>query len=192
MKLSEARALAVGYMKLHGLEEKGWRFKFDNAKRRFGLCSGRRKVISLSRYLVELNDGEEVRDTILHEIAHALVPGDGHGPKWKAVAKGIGAKPQRCYDSARVASPEGKIVGTCPRCGKETRRFKRPTVLRACGRCCKEFNRGKYSDLFAFVWRDERTGEVLDIEKPRPRRRRRRRRVSLGIGYLDINGTVRT
>jgi hypothetical protein len=33
----------------------GYKFKFDNAKRRFGLCSYRRKVISLSKPLATNN-----------------------------------------------------------------------------------------------------------------------------------------
>jgi hypothetical protein len=54
----------------------------DSAVRRFGTCRYSRKLITLSRQLIELNDQARVLDTILHEIAHALAgPKTGHGPE---------------------------------------------------------------------------------------------------------------
>ena len=52
----------------------GYRFKFDNAKRRFGQCSYTNKRISLSKPLSSnnLDNFFQINDTILHEIAHAL------------------------------------------------------------------------------------------------------------------------
>jgi predicted SprT family Zn-dependent metalloprotease len=44
-------------------------------------------TIGLSRLLVEVNDVIQVTDTILHEIAHALTLGDGHGYAWKRVLR---------------------------------------------------------------------------------------------------------
>ena len=37
---------------------------------------------------------EQVREAILHEIAHALVPGEGHGPVWQAKAADLGIPAQ--------------------------------------------------------------------------------------------------
>ena len=37
-----------------------------------GTCSYVKKTIYLAKWYTELNDESEVRDTILHEIAHAL------------------------------------------------------------------------------------------------------------------------
>jgi SprT-like family len=98
MDLMEARALALELMKEHGLEF--WYFEFDNAKRRFGICRYNRRTIGLSRNLVLLSNKEQVKDTILHEIAHALVgPGYGHSWVWKRMALEIGCDGNRCYDS---------------------------------------------------------------------------------------------
>ena len=80
MHLIDARNLAWDLMRQHGLADLGWRFRFDHARRRFGSCKYREKAITLSRPLTLLNGEAEVRDTVLHEIAHALCPGDGHGP----------------------------------------------------------------------------------------------------------------
>jgi hypothetical protein len=60
-------------MREHQLLPK-WSFQFDSAKLAFGKCNFTDRVISLSRHLVELNNEAEVRDTVLHEIAHALAP----------------------------------------------------------------------------------------------------------------------
>ena len=72
MDLSVAEKLAISLMDRHGLLDKGWHFKYDNAVKRFGVCMFRPKVIGLSSKLTLLNDREKVKDTILHEIAHAI------------------------------------------------------------------------------------------------------------------------
>ena len=72
--LDDATRLAFLYMRLHELDD--WQFRLDRATSRFGSCNHRCKTITMSRLLVTLNDKREVRDTILHEIAHALA-----GPK---------------------------------------------------------------------------------------------------------------
>ncbi|HYO09526.1 MAG TPA: SprT-like domain-containing protein [Tepidisphaeraceae bacterium] len=103
MNLYAAQSLARSLMNQHGLSD--WRFGFDHARRRFGSCRPRQKLITLSRHLVFLNEEPEVRDTILHEIAHALTPGDGHGRRWKAMCRQVGARPERCYTDEAVTSP---------------------------------------------------------------------------------------
>ncbi len=89
----------------HGLT--GWSAGLDTAVRRFGVCNLTKKHISLSRQLCELNSDEEVHDTILHEVAHALAyerygENCGHDRRWKDICIEIGAKPERCCDSTVV------------------------------------------------------------------------------------------
>src|SRR6476620_7955328 len=102
----EARDLATRLMREHNLV--GWTFRFDHARRRFGSCRTREKVITLSRPLTILNTIDQVRDTVLHEIAHALTPGDGPGLRWRQKCREIGAKPARCYTDEEVALPARK------------------------------------------------------------------------------------
>lgn len=97
-----------------------WHFEFDTAKVTFGRCNYSRRKITLSRALVTINNETEVRDTILHEIAHALCPFNaGHGDVWKAMARAVGARPVRCYSSKEVATITYKWRWICHRCGNE-------------------------------------------------------------------------
>ncbi|HEY2587403.1 MAG TPA: SprT-like domain-containing protein [Tepidisphaeraceae bacterium] len=123
-------------MAQHGLA--GWSFRFDHAKRRFGSCQHRERTITLSRPLVLLNDVAEVRDTILHEIAHALTPGDGHGPKWRAACRRVGARPVRCYSDHTVRSPARPPAPYrlgCGRCDWWVERRRRTRTRYICRRC---------------------------------------------------------
>lgn len=87
-------------LRARGLHD--WGFYWDRARRRLGACWYQKKCISLSRYLLGEDGctGREVRDTILHEIAHALsfthARERGHGAIWKQWCQFLGAAPRRC------------------------------------------------------------------------------------------------
>lgn len=135
MNLSSAQSLAVSLMKQHKIWELGWRFEFDNAVRRFGVCRYRSKTISLSAKLVAINELDKVKDTILHEIAHAIAGHKaGHGIEWRMVCMRIGAKPERCYSSEDTNTPQLKYVATCGACGKthQKARLKYKEARRSC------------------------------------------------------------
>lgn len=70
MDTTAAEQLARELMAKHKLFE--WRFEWDGALTRCGYCRYSDKIISLSKPYAELNDIEHVRNTILHEIAHAF------------------------------------------------------------------------------------------------------------------------
>lgn len=126
MNLAEANTLIIQAFAKHNLFSKGWSFEWDNAKTRFGCCRYSRKLITMSSILVELNSELEVRDTILHEIAHALVgPAHWHNDIWKAKAAQIGAQPVRAISSDDVKKPAGKYIGRCVGCGLEEYRYRK-------------------------------------------------------------------
>jgi predicted SprT family Zn-dependent metalloprotease len=148
MNLTDVHSLATELMLQHKLPRE-WSFAFDRSKVRFGKCDYRHQQISLSRHLVEANGIEAVRETILHEIAHALAPrGAGHGPVWRALAQSIGCNGARCYGS-EVARPKPKFRGTCGRCGRVIYRHRRTSI--ACGKCTAVFD-----PKFAFIWSHDR------------------------------------
>jgi len=87
---------ALELMHTHGLKK--WRFKFDHSTRRAGCCNYHDKVISISFDLAQNASDGDIRDTILHEIAHALVGRThNHDGEWKAKAKAIGCSGERTH-----------------------------------------------------------------------------------------------
>lgn len=132
----EARALMVNF----GLEE--WEFGINSNVRRAGVCYYPTRTtpgrIELSAHFADRNPDSEVRDTLLHEIAHALVgPGHGHDAVWQAKCMEIGARPERCYGED-VDMPKGKWRAVCPSCEREYDRHRRPAAsprwyCRPCG-----------------------------------------------------------
>lgn len=105
MRLDAAATLARRLMDEHGLTD--WDLVFDNAKTRAGVCRPGRREIGLSQPLTKLHADDEVRDTILHEIAHALVGAEHrHDAVWRQKAVEIGSSGERC-----VSSIAGELSG---------------------------------------------------------------------------------
>ena len=137
------------------IRDEGYTFKFDHAKKRFGCCDYGKKTISLSKHLCEANPHQinaKIKDTILHEIAHAISVilygkkhGKGHDQKWVSIAKQIGCNGNRCYtlqDFGGIKKPESKYTGVCNSCGNEISYHRRPKLSRSCGKCApKKFNK---------------------------------------------------
>src|SRR5687768_7238198 len=138
MNLYEASHLAKQLIREHGLDAHGWTFAFDHARRRFGRCDYTNKRITLSRPLTFLNGFDEVRDTVLHEIAHALAPGAGHGARWRAMCARVGARAVRCYDKDSVVAPRRRAarweIG-CDACDWWSPRHRRIRRRYVCTKC---------------------------------------------------------
>ena len=137
MELERALALGRELLDRHGLGE--WSVELDRAKRRAGCCRYAERRITISRHLTVLHDEVEVEETLLHEIAHALVgPRHGHDAVWRRTAQELGATGERCLseDSPAVETP---WVGTCP-AGHITGRHRRPTRPVSCVRCSPTFS----------------------------------------------------
>lgn len=83
------------------LSQEGWTLKWNKRRKSWGLCCYRTKTIQLSeRFLCH---GEQLYDTVLHEIAHALAgPRAGHGPIWKRYARQVEANPSRTKSAKRT------------------------------------------------------------------------------------------
>ena len=137
MDLDAAHRLAVALLAEHGLE--GWRIELDRAKSRAGICRHDRRVIGLSAPVTLLHDEAEVRDTILHEIAHALVgPAHRHDAVWRATARRIGCTGERCVSAESPRVP-GAWQGVCS-AGHVYERHRRPERVVTCGRCSRAFD----------------------------------------------------
>lgn len=103
------RNVAIRARKLmddHGLEH--WALLFSAGQRSLGACRSRDKTILLSRHHALNANSKEVKDTVLHEIAHALAgPKAGHGPVWKEIASRIGAIPRSRMHEAGNSAQDG-------------------------------------------------------------------------------------
>jgi len=76
MDIPAVMDLAHDLMAANGVGD--WDLGLDRARRRAGQTDHTRRRITLSRALMELYSPDEVRETVLHEIAHARV-GAAHG-----------------------------------------------------------------------------------------------------------------
>ncbi len=149
MDLDAARRLGRELLDQHGLAD--WTLVLDRAKARAGVCRHASRQIGLSAPLTALHQEAEVRDTILHEIAHALVgPRHGHDAVWRATAQRIGSSGRRCTDP-ETPRVEGDWVGTCA-AGHRITRHRRPTRPGSCAECSPRFSAGH---LLTWTYRGE-------------------------------------
>ncbi len=129
-RLKDVSSEAERLMEHHGLSN--WSFQFDDAYVRAGCCNHGTKTISLSHLFVLRAPEHEVQDTVLHEIAHALVGSNhGHDQVWRAAALSIGCSGRRCH-RVRFAPP--RYVVSCLQCQwkRKAQKRNRYAVCRAC------------------------------------------------------------
>jgi len=132
---ASVRSYAQGVLAFYGLH--AWSVRFDNAKRRLGVCKYRGKVIGFSRHFLKVATVEQIRQTCLHEVAHAATPGCHHNRVWLRVARQMGYIGERtCSDVEQAA---GRWQATCPGCHATSHRYralKKPHGwhCRRCGR----------------------------------------------------------
>lgn len=126
--LDRIEVAAFAAFRRYKLDSDGWRFEFDGALNRYGICRHAERLISMSRALVTMNTLSQSLDILLHEVAHALAgPSHGHDATWRVIASKIGARPERCYDTCNpeVVRPEGRFTASCP-CGARHARHRLP------------------------------------------------------------------
>jgi predicted SprT family Zn-dependent metalloprotease len=117
-----------------------WSFGWDSAKRRLGVCKYDEQRISLSRYLIDLHPLEDVRQVILHEVAHAMCgPRVGHGRKWKDTATKLGYRHEK-ISGEEIGNATARYAGVCPN-GHNSYRHRKPKTQLSCSRCSNRFDR---------------------------------------------------
>lgn len=138
MDIGKFNEMVNELMQKHGLTAQGWRFKWGRGKRRLGCCWCLKKTISVSHYHASNHSEDAVRDTVLHEIAHAISGHEaGHGFLWASKCREIGGNPSRVNTDKSVVMPEGKYKWFCPTCGQKGSFYRRPKrpFNRICLRC---------------------------------------------------------
>ena len=118
-----------------------WTLRWNRSLRCNGQCSHFDKVIYVSKYHIEFASIDEFKNTILHEIAHAIAGfREGHGPEWVRIAKEIGCDGRRlcAVNSTKKEYLEKKSIHLrCP-CGKavlKRLRVTRALMSKVCNKC---------------------------------------------------------
>jgi hypothetical protein len=141
------RKMAHELMGHYNLSQTGWEFYFNDNRSRLGVCKDYNKSIELSVWHVNNSPFESVKNTLLHEIAHAIVGcGHQHNHVWRRKAIEIGCDGERC---GTMNAPY-KYTAICSNC--ETTYQTNRASNKACGRCCKKFNSGRYSSEYKFIF----------------------------------------
>jgi len=91
MTRQEATQFLRDNLNKHGLNSWSVRLNTNPTSHFLGLCSHKDKSIILSAHHIDIHPTPDVMNTILHEVAHALVgPGHAHNEVWEAKAREVG------------------------------------------------------------------------------------------------------
>lgn len=145
MNINQAITLSKKLISNH-IELKDWTATINYRKRAFGVCNYSKKQIELSAHLVPVMTDDAIKDTIIHEIAHALTRGHNHDNVWKAKCIELGGNGQRLGGADKykdgftgqniVQQKLAKYTMVCPCCGKKSYKNRKPTKTMSCGICC--------------------------------------------------------
>ena len=113
-------------------------------------------LIELNPRLVEISQ-EEVRRTMLHELAHLVTYErwgnrriQAHGPQWRKACRDLGIPNESATHQLSLPSRTMKRQWryACPVCERTFERVRRFKGRVACYTCCKEVNGGAYHEAF--------------------------------------------
>lgn len=112
MNLKEAEELAYSLMRQWGLLDAGWRLQWFESIRVNGRCNDVRRIIALNHRYAATAPEHEIRNTILHEIAHALIGcKHKHNALWQRTARSIGCTGERCATNSEML--KGTYAAVC-------------------------------------------------------------------------------
>ncbi len=121
-----------------------WKLVFSNQRRHLGYCKPRRKIISLSLAFMNANPYPVMKDTLLHEIAHAIhymeTGKTNHDNGCRDVARRVGCRPERCAPVDGLTMPRGKYIGLCPVCNKTIYFYRKVKRSYSCSECTKGYD----------------------------------------------------
>jgi hypothetical protein len=91
MNRTQASSLARQLMNDNNLND--WKIRLDSSEKSpyLGLCVPAQKCIYLNALAIDQAHETMVKSVILHEIAHALAPNQGHNDVWKNKARELGS-----------------------------------------------------------------------------------------------------
>ena len=91
----------------------GWTWGWNTRVTAGAVTKFRGEVIEFSTHYVDAATPEQLLNTVLHEIAHAIVgPGEGHGAYWRSTHIALGGDGSRCHD-VQISRDVYPIVADC-------------------------------------------------------------------------------
>lgn len=103
---------------------------------------------------------EEIRRTLLHELAHVLAQHRAnrrrilaHGPEWRQACADLGiAEEERCHSLALPRRRmKRRFIYKCPACAQAIKRVRPFRRIVACFPCCRRHASGRYDERFRLV-----------------------------------------
>lgn len=139
MDLFEAEVLAKELISQHN---PGVQFSWSRSKNAFGDYHWSGNIIRLSKVLTPLRPASEVRNTIMHELAHSLTPANTrHGRAWRIQMIKFGLKPESCTKTVADLTQIGSYwYGMCPSGHNVGQWSRKPSAVRSCAKCDKYYN----------------------------------------------------
>lgn len=116
-----------------------WSLKQNKRKTCLAICNYTKKEISISIYYLsgKLCTLKSLRNTILHEIAHALAgKAHKHDLYWKAIAVSIGCDGEVC---GKMDSPPRNWLMYCPKKCFNKEYYREPNIKNKVCLKCKSF-----------------------------------------------------
>ena len=114
------RETAEAVLRQHDITD--WKIVLTNNKVQLGAVRYSTKTMFLANRLSEVTE-DELKEVVLHEIAHILTPKHNHDKVWKARAKELGCSGKRTVSFGRM--PDFKYLVTCESCDFVTFRHRK-------------------------------------------------------------------
>lgn len=183
MKRTEAAFILQSLMRKNGLFQDRWDYEIKNlGTKKYGTCSVTRKKLTekvagsfeehghwyillnkkiiLNLRFVENFNEEDITETILHEIAHALDfekrHDSNHDYNWYNIYKSIGGTQIHSHAQVGTEPIPRKYIGTCPRC--KTMYHKDKMLDASCGK----FGNGSFDPNLKLIWNKDPIDKHLD------------------------------
>jgi hypothetical protein len=98
---TDIRAMANYLMRVYHHESlEGWEFDFCKTVTAVALCRYDDKTIRFSEFFINLITKDNLKEAIVHEIAHVIAgPEANHGPEWQDAMKTLGYQNAKPYIS---------------------------------------------------------------------------------------------
>jgi hypothetical protein len=156
MNPQELARLTRKLMDKHGLQ--AWSYKTNRSSKVAGRCYSLGRVIEMSTKIAAVRSEAETRNTILHEIAHALTPLHGHDGVWAAKHRELGGDGQAHWHDRAASLQMALWVGKCEQ-GCEYGRQARSYRMETC-HC--------HLHGMRLTWTNKKTGEVVAPKRSHP------------------------